>query len=376
VTLFDGQRQQSWLVHSLTLMGLFDNALKEGESLFRKEDALDYEFVPKELPFRENQQHALAACIKPLLSGKNGRNVFIYGAPGIGKTAATRWVLKELEESTDEIHTLYINCWQKNTTFKIFEKLCHDLGYKFTQNKHSEELLAIIKQHTLKKPAVFVFDEIDKVEELDFLYSLLNNIYKKSIVLITNYKSWLDSVEDRVKSRLTPEVLEFAGYDSTQTKDILKRRMGYAFVPGVWQADAFSLLADKAGDMRDLRMGLYLLREAGLAAEDLGSKKITTAHAQKAVDKLAEFLRKDTQELDDDALRILGTVKENSGGRIGDLFTAYAAKGGRSAYKTFQRKIDKLHRSGFVTVEKITGGKEGTTTLVSFASKDKTLNEF
>lgn len=356
-------------------MGLFDSALREGESIFKNEDALDYEYIPKELPFRENQQHALASCIKPLLQDRNGRNVFIYGAPGIGKTSATRWVLKDLEENTDDVHTLYVNCWQKNTTFKIFEALCHLLGYKFTQNKHSEELLGVIKQHTLKKPAVFVFDEIDKAEDLDFLYALLNDIYKKSIVLITNYKSWLDEVEDRIKSRLVPEILEFASYDGQQTKEILKKRMSYAFVAGAWQADAFSLIADKSGDMRDVRMGLYLLREAGLAAEDTGSRKITLDHAQKAVEKITEFTRKE-HKLDDDTQLVLSIVKDNSGARIGDLFKNYTNKGGQSAYKTFQRKIDKLSKSGLVDTQKITGGKEGTTTLVTFAVKDKKLNEF
>jgi cell division control protein 6 len=357
-------------------MGLFDNALREGESLFKNEDALDYEFVPKELPFRENQQHALAACIKPLLQDRNGRNVFIYGPPGIGKTSATRWVMKDLEETTDDIHTLYINCWQKNTTFKIFAELCSLLGYKFTQNKNTEELLAVIKQHTLKKPAVFVFDEIDKAEDLDFLYALLNDIYKKSIILITNYKSWLDEVEDRIKSRLVPEVLEFPHYTSEQTKEILKRRTGYAFVPGAWQADAFSLITDKAGEMRDVRMGLYLLREAGLSAESGSSRKITIEHAQRAVTKISDFMKRDSEELDGDTKLMLGIIKDNSGAKIGDLFKTYTEKGGAGAYKTFQRKIDKLSKGGFVETEKITGGKDGTTTLVKFAAKDKKLDEF
>jgi cell division control protein 6 len=357
-------------------MGIFDNALKDGETLFKNEDALDYEYIPQELPFRDGQKQALAACIQPLFNGRNGRNAFVFGAPGIGKTAAAKWVLKEIEETGDDVRAVYINCWQKNTTFKIFEAICHDFGYKFTQNKHSEELLGVIKNYTLKKPAVFVFDEIDKVEDLDFLYALLNDIYKKSVILITNYKSWLDDVEDRIKSRLTPELLEFKEYDGPQTKDILKTRMGYAFVPGVWQADAFSLITEKAGEIHDVRMGLYLLREAALAAEGQASRKITVEHAQKAITKLSEFMRKDADQLDDDTQMLLEVVKDNSGAKIGDLFKAYSDKGGKSAYKTLQRKIEKLSKAGFVETEKIMGGKEGTTTLVKFAVKDKKLDEF
>ena len=73
-------------------MGIFGDMLKEGESLFRNEDALDGEFIPKNLPYRENQHQHIATVIKPLLMGRNGRNLFICGAPGIGKTAAVKWV--------------------------------------------------------------------------------------------------------------------------------------------------------------------------------------------------------------------------------------------------------------------------------------------
>jgi len=68
-------------------MALFKDMLGADESLFKNELALDYSFLPKLLPHRENQQRYIATSIKPLLMQKNGRNLFVYGAPGIGKTA-------------------------------------------------------------------------------------------------------------------------------------------------------------------------------------------------------------------------------------------------------------------------------------------------
>ena len=50
-------------------MGLFKDMLQSGESLFTNEVALDFEFVPKNIPFRENQQKQIARCIQPLLDG-------------------------------------------------------------------------------------------------------------------------------------------------------------------------------------------------------------------------------------------------------------------------------------------------------------------
>jgi len=165
-------------------MSLFKDMLKADETLFRDEIALDYDFLPQLLPYRENEQFYLASCIKPLLQKRNGKNLLIHGPPGIGKTAATRFVLRDLENETDEVVPIYINCWKKNTTFKILMEVCNIINYRFTQNKRTDELMEEIKKILNKKSVVFVLDEIDKLEDLDFLYTILEEIYRKSIFLI------------------------------------------------------------------------------------------------------------------------------------------------------------------------------------------------
>ena len=72
---------------------------------------------------------------------------------------------------------------------------------------------------------------------------------------------------------------------------------------------------------------------------------------------------------------ILEVVKGNSGKKIGELFEAYQKAGGKSVYKTFQRKIAKLEQSGFITTKKIVGGTEGSTTIVNY-EKGKKLTDF
>ena len=52
-------------------MALFKDMLSGEESLFKNEVALDFNFLPKLLPYREEQQKHMAYCIKPLLSKKN-----------------------------------------------------------------------------------------------------------------------------------------------------------------------------------------------------------------------------------------------------------------------------------------------------------------
>ena len=149
-------------------MGIYDDMLKHNESLFRNEYALDYSFLPKAIPYRESQQKFIASCIKPLINDHNGRNVLIHGPPGVGKTAALRHLVKELNESdefSDKLSIIFVNCWHKNTTYKVVLDLCDEIGYAFVQNKNTEDLIKILAQIINKKSAIFIFDEIDKAED-------------------------------------------------------------------------------------------------------------------------------------------------------------------------------------------------------------------
>lgn len=357
------------------MCGLFKDILGSSESLFKNDVALDYSFIPKLVPYREKEQRTIASCIKPLFEQKNGKNIFVYGQPGVGKTVALKKVLQELEEETDEIITIYINCWQRNTTYQIMAEICEKLDFKFIQNKRTEELFRWIKQNLNKKSVVFVFDEVDKLEDLDFLYMILEEVYRKTIILITNYKDWLIDLDERIKSRLMPELIEFRPYNYEETKGILKQRMEYAFYANVWGDDAFDLIAKKTAELQDIRTGLYLMKEAGSAAENKSSRKILLEHAQQALSKIDEFSIKKTSELTTNDQLILDLIKNNSGKRIGDIFKIYQDNGGNLVYKSFQRKIERLHKDRFIVLEKTAGGNEGNTTIIKH-NAEKKLTEF
>ena len=355
--------------------GLFKDILGGNETLFKNEVALDYSFQPKIVPYREKEQRFIANCIKPLFNGKNGKNVLIYGQPGVGKTVACKHILAEIEGETDEIIPVYINCWQRNTTYKIIAEICELMDFKFIQNKKTEELFRWVKQNLNKKSVVFVFDEVDKLEDFDFIYMILEEIYRKTLVLITNYKDWLLELDERIKSRLVPEIVEFKPYNYDETKGILKQRKDYAFHANVWDEDAFELVAKKTAETQDIRLGLHFMKESALIAEDKSSRRINAVHAHQALSKVDEFTIKNPTELAADDNMILELVKKNSGKKIGDLYRLYQNNGGKLVYKSFQRKIDRLEKSRFIVVEKTAGGNEGNTTIVKHNSEKK-LTEF
>lgn len=355
-------------------MALFQEMLKSGESLFRDPIFLGYDFQSKTLLYRENEQQRFAIAIRPLLQGNNGRNLFVYGPPGVGKTTACKHVLRELVETTEEVVPIFINCWKENTTYKIYYRICEDLGFKFLQNKKTSELFALIQNHLNKRSAVFVFDEIDKLEEFDFLYTFLEEIYRKSIFLLTNYRDFYSELDERIRSRFSPEFLFFRAYNESEIAGILNQRKEYAFISNCWDEEAFKEIVERCTEIKDVRIGLYLMKESGTLAEEKSSRKITAVHVAEAIRKVDEFHIKPKEGLDPEMLQILDLVKENSGLKIGELYNLFQERGGEMSYKSFQRKISKLDEGRFLSAEK-QSGKDGNTTVINY-SQEKKLTEF
>jgi archaeal cell division control protein 6 len=349
-------------------MSLFKEMLSSEESLFREEGVLEFAHMPKLMPYREEEQRLLAGAMQPLFQKRNGKNIFVYGKPGVGKTLALKKVLGELEEKTDDIIPVYINCWQKNTSFKVFADMCGQLGRLSMQNKGVEDLFQAVQKQVGEKACVFVFDEIDRMEDLDFLYSILEGISRKSVILITNYEEWLKKVEDRIMSRLMLSNLHFRKYSPDETKGILQQRIKYAFVPKVLQDDAFHLLLDATIARGDIRSGLFLLKEAGGFAEERSSRKIEREDASKAITSLDARGMGGKAELDRELRKIMEIVKQGGGLKMGDLYSKYQEQGGECPYRTFFRKVLKLGEDRYVSLDKKSGGAEGSTTIVSVAN--------
>ncbi len=331
-------------------MGLFDGMLKADESLFVNEFALDFDYLPHIIKYREEQQQYLATCIKPLFSGRMGKNLLITGAPGIGKTAACKFVLREMQKETNSIVPIYVNCWKKDTPHKIVLEICNQLNYKWTHNKKTDELLKNVVEILNKKATVIVLDEIDKIDADQVLYQLLEDLYKKCLFLITNDKDWLAHLDQRVKSRLLPEILEFKPYSFDEIHGILQQRVEIAFVPNVWDKKALEKLAEKAFELEDVRTGLFLLRESGIAAEIKNVKKIKEEHSNIAITKLKDFKPINSKDLDTECKEVFKMIKLNKGKTSTEMYEIYKQDFNKS-YRTFHRKLKMLEEANLILIK-------------------------
>ena len=336
-------------------MSLFKKYLQDSESIFKNEIALDPNFTPSgPIQFRENENKYIATCIKPLLQRRNGKNLIIYGQHGIGKTLACIKVKEELEKETDEVSVFYINLWKKNTSHKIILELCDQLDYKFTQNKSSDELLQIVKQKINQNSAVFIFDEADKAESIELLYQLAEDIYRKTIILITNDRDWVYKLDPRLKSRLMPDQLEFRPYSLQEIKQIIKSRIQLAFHPGAISEDSVNETANKSFQTGDIRTSFFILREAALIADLESEEKISLIHVKKAIEKLTDFRR--PADLDKDEEEILSIVSQNNEKTTAEIFDIYKTKSNNDKSKrTFLRKINNLEKANLIKLEEVQG---------------------
>lgn len=246
------------------------------ESAFKNEEVLDPEYLPEILPFRENQIKLIANNLLPLAYNKKPRSMIVYGPPGVGKTATVRFVFRELAQ--EGIKTVYINCWTERTAVSILSKIVLSLGFFVARRGWSkDEIMKRLIEAINKTPALAIcLDEVDKAKQ-EIFYDLLRlkQYTSKDVgyVFISNSLDFLWKFDARIRSSFLLEDIEFKPYNLGEMEEILKQRADAAFYS--YQKEVVkiaSAIAVKKGG--DVRVGLELLRRAGLKAWERGSKRV------------------------------------------------------------------------------------------------------
>lgn len=340
---------------------LFSDILMNDETLFRDENVLDYDYLPEKLPGREGEISVIAESIKPLFVKRKPSNLFIYGKPGIGKTACTRYVLKEVKEASNNILPLYINCWNNQTTHAAVIKLSQILGLILPPKGISTEeviqkCLNALKQ---RKGSVICLDEFDRLKEHDLLYSLIE-LGNVAVLLITNERDYLNNLEPRLLSRLCLNNLGFNNYTKNQVMEILLIRAKQAFYPNVISREVINLISENA--QGDIRRGIGLMIESGKAAEKDASKEIKDKHVNLALEKLSSIMIK---ELKSHNKEVYDLIKKNPGLTTGKIYDAYKKEGGDLSMRSFRRYVNNLEELGLIKADETSKGFKGKSRVLN-----------
>ncbi|ERG98753.1 MAG: orc1/cdc6 family replication initiation protein, partial [Haloquadratum sp. J07HQX50] len=276
-----------------------EGMLSWDESVFRDEHVFEIDYVPETFDHRETQLESLKYALRPAVRGSRPLNTMIRGPPGTGKTTAVQKLLTELD-SQRGVQTVRVNCQVDSTRYGVFSRIFqHIFEYEPPSSGISfKKLFGQIADQLVDAEDVLVvaLDDINYLiyenEASDTLYSLLRAHEaqagaKVGVIVISSDLSveLIDELDNRVQSVFRPEEVYFSKYDATEIIDILQQRASRGFRDGVLGSPELDRVTELTAADGDLRVGIDLLRRAGLQAEIRGSRTIAIEDIDTAYEK-------------------------------------------------------------------------------------------
>ncbi len=329
------------------------------ESVFRDESVFEIDHVPETFRHRESQLESLKYALRPAVRGSRPLNTMVRGPPGTGKTTAVQKLFSELRART-EVRTVHVNCQVDSTRYAVFSRLFEGIfDYEPPSSGISfKKLFGQITDRLVDDDEVLVvaLDDVNYLfyenEASDTLYSLLraheaHSGAKIGVIIVSSDLSLdaIDELDGRVQSVFRPEEVYFPVYDATEIYDILTERAKRGFHDGVIEPAELELVADFTAESGDLRVGIDLLRRAGLNAEMRASRTIAAEDVESAYDKSKYVhLSRSLRELSASERALVRVLAEHDGERAGDVYEAFHEETdlGYTRYSEIINKLDQL----------------------------------
>ena len=321
---------------------------------------VDLEDVLESFLHRKTQMESLKYALRPAVRGSRPLNVMAQGPPGTGKTTAIQIMFDELRGQTG-IEAVRVNCQVNSTRYSVFSRLFEGVfDYKPPSSGISfKKLFSQVTDRLVDENRVLVvaLDDVNYLfyesEASDTLYSLLRAHEEqggaKIGVIVVSSDLDLDMIEaldGRVQSVFRPEEVYFPKYDEPEIGEILRERVRRGFYDGVVDAPVLDRVAELTADQGgDLRVGIDLLRRAGLKAEMRASRTVEPQDVEAAYDtsKYVHLSRR-LQGLADSERALVEVIAEHDGERAGDIYEAFHDRTdlGYTRYSEIINKLDQL----------------------------------
>jgi|APHM01.1.fsa_nt_gi ORC complex protein Cdc6/Orc1 len=291
-----------WVPNTVVFMS--DRVFARGDTPFRNRDALSDLYTPTELVGRDEELTQYKNYLEPVVWGEDPNNVFLYGKTGVGKTAATKYLISALESDVAEyddtrVESVQINCDGLSTSYRVAVAVVNairDPHDQISESGYSTSEVYRMMWHELDNLAsetppdqttivLLVLDEIDHTEvgEDSILYQLSraqenDNLERTRIgvIGISNDLTFSDQLSPKVKSSLCQKKIFFETYDAEELHAVLEQRASVAFKDGALEPGVIGLCAaygrKQSGDARE---AIDLLRAAGDIARNDDREVVT-----------------------------------------------------------------------------------------------------
>jgi cell division control protein 6 len=277
-------------------MALFER----DHDIYRDRDALREDYQPEELVGRDEELRTYQGALQPVINGEQPNNVFLYGKTGVGKTAATRYLLEHLESDVAEyddidLTVVFLNCDGLTSSYQVATRLVNEFRSETNQISTTGYPLGAVYEMLWDElddcggTVLVVLDEIDHIKDDSILYQLPRaranekvGDAKIGLIGISNDFSFRDDLSPKVKSSLCEQEIHFPAYNATNLRAILQQRADVAFHEGVLDDEVIPLCAAYgAKDAGDARQSIDLLMKAGDLARDEDTEHVTADHVRR-----------------------------------------------------------------------------------------------
>ena len=360
------------------------------ETIFKNEVMFEIDYIPESFMHRESQMQSLQFNIRPAFRGTRPVNTLCIGPPATGKTTAVLKLFEEVEKHTSKVIPAYINCQITSTRHTIFSQIYKRVfGHSPPASGISfKKIFEDIAKRLLDEEIVLVvaLDDINYLfyenEVNNVLYSILraHETYpgvKFGVIGILSDLKLNYSFDPRVNSVFLPEEIHFPLYSRSEICEILNNRIICGFYPNVVSEEILEDIVDKVENAGDLRIGIDLLRRAGLNAERRSSKKISLDDVSKAYEKshmvhlsyAISSLKKEERAL----LEIIARNDESKPkSKAGDLYKSFKEKTNLS-YTTFHEMLNKLDTVRLINIDFTGEGERGRSRTITLRYEAKEI---
>ncbi|WP_435183854.1 ORC1-type DNA replication protein [Halobellus sp. EA9] len=336
-----------------------EGMLSWDETVFRDEHVFEIDYVPETFEHRESQLESLKYALRPAVRGSRPLNTMVRGPPGTGKTTAVQKLFGELGAQSG-VRTVRVNCQVDSTRYAVFSRIFeHIFEYEPPSSGISfKKLFSQITDRLVEEDEVLAvaLDDVNYLfyenEASDTLYSLLRAHEAHSGarigVVVVSSDLALDVIEEldgRVQSVFRPEEVYFPVYDVNEIVDILRERVRRGFHEDVVGAPELDRVAELTAESGDLRVGIDLLRRAGLHAEMRASRTVEIEDVEAAYEKSKYVhLSRRLRGLSDRERDLVRVVAEHDGDQAGAVYEAFHEETdlGYTRYSEIVNKLDQL----------------------------------
>lgn len=363
-----------------------------GPSVVRDPVKLSFDFVPPELPRREEEVRQLARLFRPLLQGAVAQHAILTGPVGVGKTAVAKRFCEDFARAAakQDVHVeaVHVNGRKHSTASAVLVHILRELRGEFPDRGFSvEEMLKSLQQRLEPKDTrlIVVLDEADALlkrsgSDLVYLLTRFNEEQRLvrhgiSLVLVSqvDVRGYLD--EASASTMKVTHHLKLEKYDAEALQAITHQRVDLAFVPGSVEEEVEELVADIAAEQGSARRAIELLEGAGRAADAERSRRVSAEHVRAAkADVESVVTEQKLRDLDKHKRLTLLAIARSLRDAV-HVHTGKAEEGYRVAceehgeeprgHTQFWTYLKDLQAAGLIDAKRSGKGQAGMTTIIA-----------